>query len=158
MNCETGFLSTGLLKFLGYAIVADRRAAEQFDLAVVGAGIVGLATALAGARRGMYGSLSSIAMPRPMAPSIRNFGFIITVTGQERGPMWRRARQGRDVWCDVAAAANIPILHTGLWIETARPPGIGGRAGRLHGDGNGCGMPSSERVGGAAQMPSAWRA
>ena len=69
---------------------------ERFDLAVVGAGIVGLATALAAVRRG----LRVIVIDRDAqanGASVRNFGFI-TVTGQQRGTMWARARRSRDVW------------------------------------------------------------
>lgn len=96
---------------------------ERFDLAVVGAGIVGLATALAAARRG----LRVIVIDRDAqanGASVRNFGFI-TVTGQQRGTMWARARRSRDVWHEVAAAAGIPIVHTGLWMTARRPESVG---------------------------------
>ena len=96
--------------------------AEQSDLAVVGAGIVGLATALAAARRG----LRVVVIDRDAqanGASVRNFGFI-TVTGQERGAMWSRARRSRDVWREVAAAAEIPIVHTGLWMTARRPEAV----------------------------------
>ena len=49
--------------------------AGRFDLAVVGAGIVGLATALAGARRGMR-VLVIDADPQAKGASVRNFGQI----------------------------------------------------------------------------------
>jgi FAD dependent oxidoreductase TIGR03364 len=55
--------------------------------------------------------------------SVRNFGFI-TVTGQERGAMWSRARRSRDVWREIADAAGIPILHTGLWMTARRPESV----------------------------------
>jgi len=93
--------------------------ATRFDLAVVGAGIVGLATALAGARRG----LRVIVIDRDArahGASVRNFGFV-TVSGQERYTMWPRARRSREVWREVADAAGIPIVHTGMWL-TARLP------------------------------------
>jgi D-hydroxyproline dehydrogenase subunit beta len=96
---------------------------ERFDLAVVGAGILGLATALAGARRG----LRVVVIDRDAqanGASVRNFGFI-TVSGQERGLMWARARRSRDVWGEVAAAAGIPIVHTGLWMTARRPESVG---------------------------------
>jgi FAD dependent oxidoreductase TIGR03364 len=96
--------------------------AERYDLAVVGAGIVGLATALAAARRG----LRVVVIDRDAqanGASVRNFGFI-TVTGQERGAMWSRARRSRDVWREVAAAADIPIVHTGLWMTARRPEAV----------------------------------
>jgi glycine/D-amino acid oxidase-like deaminating enzyme len=73
----------------------------SFDLAVVGAGIVGLGCALAAARRGKR----VVVIDRDAqanGASVRNFGFI-TVTGQERGEMWRRAMRTREVWAEVAA-------------------------------------------------------
>ena len=94
----------------------------SFDLAVVGAGIVGLATALAGARRGMR----VVVVDRDAQPngaSVRNFGFV-TVTGQEPGAMWSRARRSREIWLEVAAAAGIPIVHTGLWMTVRRPESL----------------------------------
>src|ERR1700744_4414182 len=98
------------------------RLTERFDLAIVGAGIVGLATALAAVRRG----LRVIVIDRDAqanGASVRNFGFI-TVTGQERGAMWSRARRSRDVWREVAAAADIPIVHTGLWMIARRSEAV----------------------------------
>lgn len=95
---------------------------ERFDLAVVGAGIVGLATALAGARLG----LRVVVVDRDAAAngaSVRNFGFV-TVTGQDRLTMWPRARRSREVWAEVAAAAGIPILHSGLWMTARRPESL----------------------------------
>src|SRR5580693_8716073 len=99
-----------------------RRMSERFDLAVVGAGIIGLATALAGAKRG----LRVIVIDRDAeanGASVRNFGFV-TVTGQQRGAMWQRARRSREVWREVAAAANIPILQTGLWMTARRSESV----------------------------------
>jgi FAD dependent oxidoreductase TIGR03364 len=90
----------------------------KYDLAVVGAGIVGLATALAGARRG----LRVIVIDRDAqanGASVRNFGFV-TVTGQERATMWQRARRSREVWREVAEAAGIPVVQTGLWMSVRR--------------------------------------
>ena len=96
--------------------------AGWFDLAVVGAGIVGLATALAGAKRG----LRVVVIDRDAqanGASVRNFGFI-TVTGQERGRMWQRARRSREVWQEVCSEADIPVLHTGLWMLVRRPESV----------------------------------
>ena len=52
--------------------------------------------------------------------SIRNFGFV-TVTGQEAGECWRRARRSRDVWAEVAEAAGIPVVQRGLLMIARRP-------------------------------------
>ncbi|HZZ33596.1 MAG TPA: TIGR03364 family FAD-dependent oxidoreductase [Phenylobacterium sp.] len=94
----------------------------SYDLAVVGAGIVGLACALAAARRGQR----VVVIDRDAqanGASVRNFGFV-TVTGQERGAMWERARRSRDVWDDVAPQAGIPILHHGLVMAARRPEAV----------------------------------
>jgi FAD dependent oxidoreductase TIGR03364 len=85
----------------------------------VGAGIVGLGHALAAARLGKR----VVVIDREAqanGASIRNFGFV-TVTGQERGATWRRARRSRDVWDEVARAAGIPIQHRGLAMVARRP-------------------------------------
>jgi len=95
---------------------------QRFDLAVVGAGIVGLATALAAVRRG----LRVVVIDRDNqanGASVRNFGFV-TVTGQERHTMWARARRSREVWSEVAAAAGIPVVHTGMWMLARRPEAV----------------------------------
>ena len=91
----------------------------SFDVAIVGAGIVGLAHALAAARRG----LSVAVIDRDAhanGASIRNFGFV-TVTGQDRGPVWRRARRSRDVWAEIAGPAGIAIEQYGLLMVAQRP-------------------------------------
>jgi len=90
-----------------------------FDLAVVGAGVVGLACAYAAARAGKR----VVVLDRDACAngaSIRNFGFI-TVTGQPAGDCWRRARRSRDVWAEVAPKAGIPIEHSGLLLTVRRP-------------------------------------
>jgi FAD dependent oxidoreductase TIGR03364 len=92
---------------------------ESFDIAVVGAGIVGLAHALAAARSG----LRVVVIDRDAqanGASIRNFGFV-TVTGQERGTVWRRARRSRDIWAEIAGPAGIAIEQTGLVMVAQRP-------------------------------------
>jgi D-hydroxyproline dehydrogenase subunit beta len=83
--------------------------APRYDVAVVGAGIVGLAHALAAARLGLRVVVID-RDHRANGASIRNFGFI-TVTGQSRGTVWRRARRSRDIWAEIAEPAKIPIVH-----------------------------------------------
>ena len=96
---------------------------ERFDLVVVGAGIVGLATALAAARGGRRVAIVD-RDAQANGASVRNFGFV-TVTGQERGVMWSRARRSREVWAEVAAAAGIRVEHTGLWLAVRHPESLG---------------------------------
>lgn len=91
----------------------------SFDLAIVGAGIIGLAHALAATRFG----LRTVVIDRDAranGASIRNFGFV-TVTGQERGATWRRARRSRDIWAEVAGPAGIAIEQRGLAMIARRP-------------------------------------
>jgi FAD dependent oxidoreductase TIGR03364 len=90
-----------------------------FDLVVVGAGIVGLAHALAGARRGMRVAVLERDARASMA-SVRNFGFV-TVTGQDEGATRRRALRSREVWAEVAAAAGIEIHQRGAVVVARRP-------------------------------------
>jgi FAD dependent oxidoreductase TIGR03364 len=91
-------------------------------LAVVGAGIVGLATAWAAVRLGWR----VVVIDRDAqanGASVRNFGFV-TVSGQCRATMWERARRTREVWAEVASAADIPLVQTGLWITVRRPESV----------------------------------
>ena len=91
---------------------------EEYDLAVVGAGIVGLAHALAARRLGWR----TVVVDRDAqanGASVRNFGFV-TVTGQEAGTVWARAKRSRDVWAEVAGPAGIAIHQTGLTLVARR--------------------------------------
>ena len=98
-----------------------QRAAQDYDIAVVGAGIVGLAHALAAARTGLRAVVIE-RNPRADGASIRNFGFI-TVTGQPR-EIWALARRSRDVWGEVAPQAGIAIEHRGLVLLARRPEAL----------------------------------
>jgi D-hydroxyproline dehydrogenase subunit beta len=92
---------------------------RSFDLAVVGAGICGLAHALAAARKGKR----VVVIDRDAqanGASVRNFGFI-TVTGQQEGKCWQRAMRSRDIWIEIAEKSGIPILQRGLLTIARRP-------------------------------------
>lgn len=92
---------------------------QTFDLAVVGAGVLGLAHALAAARLGKR----VVVIDRDAqanGASVRNFGFV-TVTGQERGPVWRRARRSAQLWNEIAGPAGIDVLQRGLTMVARRP-------------------------------------
>jgi FAD dependent oxidoreductase TIGR03364 len=92
---------------------------RPFDLAVVGAGIVGLAHAYAATRLGKRVVVIE-REPHATGASIRNFGFV-TVTGQERGATWRRAGRSRDIWAAVAPQAGIAIEQRGLVVSLRHP-------------------------------------
>ena len=94
----------------------------DYDLAVVGAGIVGLAHALAAAKRG----LRVVVIDRDAqanSASIRNFGLVV-VTGQDPGISYRRAARSRQVWTEVAAEAGIDILQQGKLVVAQRPEAL----------------------------------
>ena len=88
-----------------------------FDLVVVGAGIVGLAHALAASRRGLRVAVVERDASACEA-SVRNFGFV-TISGQSaeaRG----RALRSRERWEQVASAAGIPIHQRGTAVVAQR--------------------------------------
>ena len=94
----------------------------SYDLAVVGAGIVGLAHALAAARQG----LRVVVIDRDAQPngaSIRNFGLVV-VAGQEPGPARRHAERSRQIWLELSQAAGIEVVHKGLLVAAQRPQAV----------------------------------
>ncbi len=87
-----------------------------YDLAVVGAGILGLAHAYAAARRGK----SVVVIDRDAqanGASVRNFGFV-TVTGQGAGDCWTMARRARDIWAETVEQAGIAVVQRGMVLAT----------------------------------------
>ena len=87
-----------------------------FDLAIVGAGIVGLAHAYAAARRGR----KVIVIDRDAqanGASVRNFGFV-TVTGQGAGDCWTMARRARDIWAETVEKAGIQVVQRGMVLAS----------------------------------------
>jgi FAD dependent oxidoreductase TIGR03364 len=93
-----------------------------FDLAVVGAGIVGLSCARAAALRGLRVVVID-RDARSNGASVRNFGFV-TVTGQERGTAWTRARRTCAIWEEVARQAGITITQRGVWMMARRAEAV----------------------------------
>lgn len=92
------------------------------DLIVVGAGIVGLAHALAAARRGKR-VLVLDRDAQANGASIRNFGFV-TVTGQERGHVWDLASRSAAIWREISEPAGISIEQQGLLLVAQRPEAV----------------------------------
>lgn len=91
---------------------------KRYDVVVVGAGIIGLATAWAARQQGLAVAVVE-RQPAAVGASVRNFGFI-TVTGQRRGEHWRRAHTSLAVWRRIAPQAGIPIVHEGLFVLAQR--------------------------------------
>lgn len=84
---------------------------SQYDLAIVGAGIAGLAHAWHAARRGLKVAIFE-RHPQAQGASIRNFGMIWPV-GQPRGPLYARAKRALGHWQNLAAEAGFDLRATG---------------------------------------------
>src|SRR5262245_17554627 len=81
------------------------------NVAIVGAGIIGLAHAMAAARRG----LSVVVFERghcASGASVRNFGLIWPI-GQPHGAMHQMAVSSRSIWIEVLEDARLPYWPTG---------------------------------------------
>lgn len=84
---------------------------ERFDVAVIGAGIVGLAHALAAASRGLRVVVLERS-PRAAGASVRNFGMVWPI-GQPAGRLLDRAKRSRGIWLRCAAEAGFHVQRCG---------------------------------------------
>jgi len=84
---------------------------EKVDVAIVGAGIIGLAHAYVAARSGRKVAVFE-RNPAAMGASIRNFGMIWPI-GQPVGPLRQTALRSREIWLEVLQEAGLPFLATG---------------------------------------------
>ncbi len=78
---------------------------KQNSAIVIGAGIVGLATARALAIRGYKVTIFE-RNEQAVGASIRNFGMIWPI-GQATGPLFERAMLSRSIWKEICTEANI---------------------------------------------------
>jgi FAD dependent oxidoreductase TIGR03364 len=83
----------------------------RYDIAVIGGGIVGLATALAGAKRGKKVAVFE-KDHRAIGASIRNFGMIWPI-GQESGENLETAILSRAIWMELAPKAKFWLRPNG---------------------------------------------
>jgi FAD dependent oxidoreductase TIGR03364 len=86
-------------------------ATRTADVAIVGAGILGLAHAYALARRGRSVVVFE-RTPRAAGASVRNFGMIWPI-GQPAGRMHEMALRSRELWVELLTAARLPYFPTG---------------------------------------------
>lgn len=84
---------------------------KAYDIIVVGGGIVGLAIALAEAKKNKTVAVFE-RHPQATGASIRNFGMVWPI-GQPPGNLFDRAMRSRETWLDISR-------QTGMW---ARPVG-----------------------------------
>jgi FAD dependent oxidoreductase TIGR03364 len=83
----------------------------QTNVAVVGAGILGLAHAYALAKQGRKVTVFERS-PKAAGASIRNFGMVWPV-GQPAGRMHQLAMRSRALWLEIIDAAQLPHYPTG---------------------------------------------
>ncbi len=84
---------------------------HKTDLAIVGAGIVGLSLAIAAAKLGLRVTVFE-RNQRVVGASIRNFGMIWPI-GQPEGKLRQRALRSREIWLEIAPKAGIDIETSG---------------------------------------------
>ncbi len=84
---------------------------NKFDVAVIGAGIVGLATAYAAACKGLK-TIVFERNPRAIGASVRNFGLVWPI-GQPAGPFFDRAMHSREIWLDIASKSGVQVKQNG---------------------------------------------
>jgi FAD dependent oxidoreductase TIGR03364 len=92
---------------------------QHTDVAIIGAGILGLSHAYAFAKRGLRVTVFERS-GAALGASIRNFGMVL-VTGQPPGPVHALARASRELWLDWAANAGLHVRKSGslLFARTA---------------------------------------
>lgn len=81
---------------------------QQKSAIVIGAGIVGLASARALAQKGFTVKVFD-CHPQAVGASVRNFGMLWPI-GQPPGTLYNRAIRSRDIWKTIA-------LDTGIWYQ-----------------------------------------
>ena len=89
------------------------------DVAIVGAGILGLAHAYAAAKAGKSVVVIEKS-PRASGASVRNFGMVWPI-GQPAGPMLELALRSRELWLEILDRAKLPRRETGSLHVAYRP-------------------------------------
>lgn len=100
------------------SLPVDPAAPQITDLAIVGAGILGLAHAALAARAGLSVAVFEKS-PRASAASVRNFGMIWPI-GQPAGPLLNLALRSRQLWLEFLAASRLHYHDTGSLHLTYR--------------------------------------
>ncbi len=101
---------------------ASRVTAQTFDLAVVGAGMVGLAHAYAAA---VAGKRVVVLDREQQSTGAGATGYGLNLaTGQPAGLAWQRARRSREILLDIAKATGIAMDQRGLMTVAIRSEGL----------------------------------
>jgi FAD dependent oxidoreductase TIGR03364 len=91
---------------------------RKADVAIVGAGILGLAHAYVAAKAGKSVVVLEKS-PRAAGASVRNFGMVWPI-GQPAGAMLAIALRSRELWLEILSKANLPRRETGSLHLTYR--------------------------------------
>jgi FAD dependent oxidoreductase TIGR03364 len=83
----------------------------RVDVAIVGAGILGLAHAYLAAKAGKSVVVIEKS-PRAAGASVRNFGMVWPI-GQPAGPMLELSLRSRELWLEILGLAKLPRRETG---------------------------------------------
>lgn len=94
-------------------------ATQSADVAIVGAGILGVAHAYALAKRGRSVVVFE-RRPQAAGASVRNFGMLWPI-GQPAGRMHEMALRSRQLWLQALDAARLPYFPTGSLHVVYRP-------------------------------------
>jgi FAD dependent oxidoreductase TIGR03364 len=89
------------------------------DIAIVGAGILGLAHAYVAAKAGKSVVVFEKS-PRAAGASVRNFGMVWPI-GQPAGTMLAHSLRSRELWLEVLGHAKLPCRETGSLHVVYRP-------------------------------------
>src|SRR5271170_7628223 len=92
---------------------------SRVDVAIVGAGILGLAHAYVAAKAGRSVVVIEKS-PRASGASVRNFGMVWPI-GQPAGPMLELSLRSRELWLEILDLAKLPRRETGSLHVTYRP-------------------------------------
>ncbi|MEI6408199.1 MAG: TIGR03364 family FAD-dependent oxidoreductase [Bacteroidota bacterium] len=92
---------------------------NKFDVAIVGAGIVGLAIAYTAAKKGNKVVVFERS-PKAVGASVRNFGLIWPI-GQPPGVLLERAMRARATWLELAGEAGLQVSANGSLHLAYRP-------------------------------------
>lgn len=95
----------------------------RYDIAVVGAGILGLAHAFHAARAGLKVAVFERS-PEARGASVRNFGML-AIIAQARGRQRTSAERTLALWQDVAARAGIAMAQAGCLFLARTPEEMG---------------------------------
>ena len=85
-----------------------KTSSKEYDIIIVGGGIVGLAMAFSNARRGKKVAVFE-RHPQASGASVRNFGMVWPI-GQPAGTLFDRAMVSREIWLSLSQ-------QTGMWAR-----------------------------------------